>query len=449
MAGLLDTIRTDSAGLEEEKMHRVSRRYLGWLDVGVLLITLLVFIAFLLLLNNIVFPQGARLGDIAARDNIDETTRRDRGDISVAGDGFDGFGDFVARLSDVRREVKIRPANSVAWSDAREGVAVNNRDALQTFSNSRARIDFTTDNHLQIGQNSLVIFSSNTADPFLQRRDPAVVVMQGELGGVVNEGYGAFAVQLPTGVAVLTADPETGETADFKLSVNPDKSSTIVLYAGSAEVDVNGRSYSLGRNEALTFTEDGRTGGVRRLPGAPRVTLPGRDLVAKFRDMPPRVKFEWSNVARAQNYRLELARDANFEEIMVDEYLNETSFVHGNLAAGNYYWRVRARNGWIQGPATKARRVRVVQELDAPPLELSPIQQAATGEYQLSGRTSPDAKVYVRGQAVEISADGSFTYVFKVAPGAQAIVVEAIDSVGNIATSSQVFYGDTIFSRSD
>ena len=50
---------------------------------------------------------------------------------------------------------------------------------------------------------------------------------------------------------------------------------------------------------------------------------------------------------------------------------------------------------------------------------------------------------------VEISADGSFRYEFKVAPGAQAIVVEAIDSVGNIATSSQIFYGDTIVSRSD
>ena len=56
---------------------------------------------------------------------------------------------------------------------------------------------------------------------------------------------------------------------------------------------------------------------------------------------------------------------------------------------------------------------------------------------------------YVRGQPVPIAADGSFKYVFKAAPGAQAIVVEAIDSVGNIATNSQVFYGDTIFSRSD
>jgi hypothetical protein len=449
MAGLQDTARMLTAKTSGDEIRTISQRYLSWLDFGVLAITLLVFIIFLLLLNNLLFPQGTRLGDIAARDGSSQWTSGERGEISITGDGLDGFGEFIARLADVQRDVKVRPADAVAWTDARLGASVRNRDALQTFSNSRARIDFTTDNHLQIGQNSLVIFSSNTADPFLQRRDPAVVVMQGELGGVVNEGYGAFAVQLPTGVAVLNADPETGETADFKLTVNPDKSSTIAMYAGTAAIEVSGRNYQLGRNEALTITEDGRTGGVRKLPGAPRVTTPGRDLVARFRDMPPRVNFEWRDVSGAQNYRLELARDADFEEIMVDEYLNETSFVHGNLAAGNYYWRVRARDGWVQGPATKARRVRVVQDLEPPSLELSPIQQAATGEYVLRGRTSPDAKVYVRGQPVEISADGSFRYEFKVAPGAQAIVVEAIDSVGNVATSSQVFYGDTIFSRSD
>lgn len=449
MAGLFETIRTRAGAAENDQLLRFSKRYLSLLDVSVLLITLLVFMSFLLLLNKIVFPQGTALGDIMARDSGGETTNQVRGDVDVMGDGLGGFGEFIARLADVYRDVKIRPADSVAWADAQEGVSVNNRDALQTFANSRARVDFTTDNHLQIGQNSLVIFSSNTADPFLQRRDPAVVVLQGELGGVVNEGYGAFAVQLPSGVAVLSADEETGETADFKLSVNPDKSSTIALYAGKAAIDVNGRNYELVRNQALTVTADGRTGGVRDLPGAPRVTLPGRDTVAKFRDMPPRVRFEWGRVARAQNYRLELARDVNFEEVIVDEYLSETSFVHGNLAAGNYFWRVSARNGWVQGPVTQPRRLRVVQDLEAPMLELSPIQQVATGEFELRGRTSPGAKVYVRGQVVPTAADGSFRYVFTAARGAETIVVEAIDSVGNIATNSQVFYGGSILSRSD
>jgi hypothetical protein len=433
----------------EHEIHTVSRRWLGWLDVGVLLVTLLVFVLFLMLLGKLVFPEGASLGDIMARDYDAESIRRGQSSVGFEGDGFGDFGNFVARLSDVRRDVKIRRADSVAWSDAQIGRAVVNDDALQTFANSRARVDFVTDNELQIGQNSLVIFRSNRADPFLQKRDPAVVVMQGELGGSVNEGFGAFAVQLPAGVAVLSADAETGAPADFKLSVNPDKSSTIAMYAGKAVVDINGKQYELRANQALTVSEDGRTAGIRDVPGVPRIRAPQGNTVAQFRDLPPRVDFEWGNVSRAQNYRLEVARDTNFEEIVVDEYLNETAFTHGNLAEGDYYWRVSARSGWVQGPVSQARRLFVAQDLEAPALELSPIRQTATGEYRLSGRTSPDARVYVRGEAVEVSADGTFEYLFSTAPGAHAILVEAIDPVGNIASNSQIFYGDSIASRSN
>lgn len=441
MVGLLAQMRADSAGPAGEKTPRAAGRYLGSLDIGVLLITLLVFVAFLALLTNVVFPQGTRLGDIAARDASGEATSHTRGGVGILGDGLEGVdGKFVARLSDLWREVKIRPADSVAWTDAHVGHSVMNRDALQTFEYSRARIDFTTDNHLQVGQNSLVIFSSNTADPFLQRRDPAVVVMQGELSGVVNEGYGAFAVQLPSGVAVLSADEETGETANFKLSVNPDKSSTIAVHAGTAAIEVNDRKYYLSRNEALTVTDDGKTAGPRKLPGAPRVTSPDRDLVAQVRDLPATVNFEWGPVEAAQNYRLELARDRNFGEIVVDETLSETSFFHGNLATGEHFWRVSARDGWVQGPATQPRRLRVIRDREAPTLELSPLQQVARGEYELRGKTSPDASVYVGGKRIETSADGTFNHRFTAAPGAQAIVVEALDSVGNIAAKSQILY---------
>ncbi|MBT8105871.1 MAG: hypothetical protein HKN65_11075 [Woeseiaceae bacterium] len=449
MAGLTQAAPVQATKVVDAEIRTVSRRWLGWLDVGVLLVTLLIFVLFLMLLNNLVFPEGARLGDIMARDSGSESSRRGRNSVDIDSDGFGDFGDFVARLSDVQREVKIRRADGVAWTDARIGRTVVDDDALQTFANSRARVDFTTENELEIGQNSLVIFRSNSADPFLQKRDPAVVVMQGELGGSVNEDFGAFAVELPSGVAVLSADKESGAPADFKLSVNPDKSSTIAMYAGTAAVHINGERYDLGARQALTVSADGRTGGIRDVPGAPPVRAPRANTVAKFRDLPPRVNFEWGNVSRAQNYRLEVARDANFEQIIVDEYLNETAFTHGNLAEGDYYWRVSARSGWVQGPVSRARRLFVEQDVEAPVLELSPIRQAATGEYRLSGRTSPDARVYVRGEAVEVSANGTFDYVFTTAPGAQAIVVEAIDAVGNIATSSQVFYGDTIVSRSN
>ena len=344
--------------------------------------------------------------------------------------------------------MKIRPADSIAWTNAKIGSPVNNRDAVQTFSNSRARIDFTTDNDLRIGQNSLVIFSSSVADPFLQRREPAVIVMEGQLDGSVNSEYGSFAVALPAGTAVLSAD-ESGNAADFKLSVNSDGSSTIAMYAGRADVDIGSKNYQLNANNAMTVADDGRTTGVRQVPDRPNVRSPRRDSVARFRDMPPRVKFEWGPVAGAQNYRLELARDRKFEEILVDENLNDTAFTHGNLPAGEYFWRISARNGWIQGPGTETGRLRVVRDAEPPQLELEPIQQTVAGSYELRGKTAPDAKVFVRGEPVKISSAGTFSHLFAAAPGAQAIVVEAIDTVGNVMSNSQIFYASNNLSGSD
>ena len=257
MVGPRERARLQAAQAAEHEIHTVSRRWLGWLDVSVLLLTLLIFVLFLMLLTNLVFPEGARLGDIVARDNASESIRRGQNSVGFDGDGFGDFGEFVAQLSEVQREVKVRGADSVAWSNAQIGRTVKNDDALQTFANSRARVDFTTDNKLQIGQNSLVIFRSNSADPFLKKRDPAVVVVQGELGGSVNDDFGAFAVELPSGVAVLSADKESGVPADFKLSVNPDKSSTIAMYAGTAAIDINGERYELGANQALSVSADG------------------------------------------------------------------------------------------------------------------------------------------------------------------------------------------------
>jgi len=448
MASAMHPTNGNAALTDSGRFSVLQRRYLGLWDVGVLLISLLVFFIFLLLMNRILFPEGARIGDLASLSGSGPQTLDQRGEIDLAGDAVDGFGAFIAKLGEVSREVKIRPADTIAWTSAKQGTAVNNRDAVQTFANSRARIDFTTDNKLQIGQNSLVVFSSSVADPFLQRRDPAVLVMEGQLDGSVNAEYGAFAVALPAGLAVLSAD-ESGTEADFKLSVNPDGSSTFALYAGQAAVNVADNTYQLRANNALTVADDGRTTGVKSLPGLPTVRAPRRDAVANFRDIPPRVKFEWSAVAGAQNYRLELARDRNFEEILVDETLNDTTFTHGNLAAGEYFWRVSARSGWIQGPGTSPGRLRVVRDAEPPQLELEPIQQTVAGRYELRGRTSPDATVYVRGEPVEISSAGTFSHLFSAAPGAQAIVVEAIDAVGNVMSNSQIFYANNNLSGSD
>lgn len=449
MVAIASSVQNDVVAPVDGRANARNNRLLKMWDIGVLLAALVFFLAFLALLIRIVFPQGPRLTDLtlggtAALFEVNQT-----GEVDLAGTGVSNLSGFIARLGDVKRDVKIRAAGSIAWGSARKGVSVHNRDALQTFANSRARVDFTTDNELQIGQNSLIVFRSGAADPFLERREPAAVMMDGELTGAVNAEYGAFAVQFPAGLVEMTAEDGSDEPINFRIGVNADNSSTISIFSGRADVNIAGDHYLVGANHGLTITEDGKSAGIQALPSLPVIRRPGARTVAKYLGAPPRVNFQWSRVSNAQNYRLEIAKDTRFTDILVDEYLDGTSFTHANLAPGNYFWRVSARAGWIQGPASLPRRLAVVQDSEPPLLELQTIQHVGAGRYVLRGRTARDAKVHVFGQLVKTSPGGNFEYLFNPKPGTQSIVVESIDAVGNVAYGSQVLHVPGNPGRSD
>ncbi len=430
---------TETMGFTATEVRRERRtRYLRLLDVAVLLAAFLIFMLFMNLLVRVVFPQGSRLSDLAFVEGTASPEDSRGGSVDI--DGADTLGAFTAYLGDVRRDVKIRSADSVAWKSASRGTEVRNRDAVQTFANARARVDFTTDNTLQIGQNSLVVFSNGAADPFLGRRESAVVVMEGEMSGEINADYGTFGVEFPAGLVELTAAGGADELVNFRIGVNPDQSSTIAIYSGRADVNIAGEHYLVAANEGLTIDKDGTTSGVTVLPSMPSVRQPAGNRVFPYLHTPPKVLFAWNGVRGARKYRLEIGRDAGFDEILVDEYLDGTSFVHGNLADGDYFWRVSAVTGWVQGPSTSTRRFRVVPDRAPPALELLPIEQLAPNEYVLRGSAGKGSTVYAIGQRVSTDSEGRFEVRFNPEPGAHPIVVEAVDAVGNVAYKSQVLH---------
>jgi hypothetical protein len=449
MVAVAKTIGPNALLAANDSELPLPRRFLKAMDIGVLFGALLIFLLFLALLIRIVFPDGTRLADISPGGNTADFGADIQGAVDIAGGNSDNFGGFIAQLGEIHRRVKIRAADSVAWTSASQGLAVHSRDAVQTFANSRARVDFTKDNELRIGQNSLVVFRSGAADPFLARREPALVVMDGDVTGKVHAEFGALGVQIPPGLVELTADGQSGEDVDFRVSVNPDGSSTIAVYSGQADVNIAGEHYQVAANHGLTIAKDGATAGIRRLPSLPLIQEPYDNLVVKYLDAPPRLKFRWGAVPGAQKYRLEIASDPGFDELLVDDYIAEPTFVHGNLSSGDYFWRVSARDGWFNGPSTLPRRVSVVRDSAPPMLELRPAEEVMAGRYALRGKTVPGARVFVLGQPVETSPDGDFEYLFNPEPGTQSIVVESIDPVGNIAYGSQVLHVPGYSGRSD
>lgn len=440
MVAVAESITESVAENTDDRETSRRSRYLKVYDIGVLLAALIVFIVFLTLLIRIVFPEGTRLGDLVTPDASTVMDADEVGRVDVDNGSGISLGNFIARLGVVRREVKIRSADSIVWADANEGASVRNRDAVQTFRDSRARVDFETDNELRIGQNSLVIFRSGAADPFLERRDAAVVIMDGELNGTINADYGAFALQFPAGLVELTPENGSGEGVDFRVGVNPDRSSTISVFSGQADINIAGEHFLISADQGLTITEDGRATGVRALPSMPTKLSPANNAIARYLSTPPRVTFKWAGVKGAQNYRLEMATDENFEEILVDEYLDAATFTHGNLASGDYFWRVSAREGWMQGPLSNPRRLSVVRDAVPPRLELRPIQSISDGRYVVRGQTDPQSTVFVLGAPVVTSDSGEFEHYFNPEPGTQSVVVESIDAVGNVAYTSQILH---------
>ena len=76
MASALHPTNGNVALSDSGRFTILRRRYLGLLDIGVLLLSLLVFFVFLLLLNRILFPEGARIGDLAALSGSRATSHR-------------------------------------------------------------------------------------------------------------------------------------------------------------------------------------------------------------------------------------------------------------------------------------------------------------------------------------------------------------------------------------
>jgi hypothetical protein len=155
-----------------------------------------------------------------------------------------------------------------------------------------------------------------------------------------------------------------------------------------------------------------------------------------YRNVPETIDFTWDAVASADRYHIVIARDAGFSDRVVDDDVIGTSFRHGALGPGTYYWHVRSRVAWSQSRMSTVRRLQVIQDTVPPSLELeSPPATVVAGPWRLHGKTDASAHLYVDDSPVPHD-DGRIDYLMDLKPGANIIVVKAMDEVGNLNYAS-------------
>jgi hypothetical protein len=409
----------------------------------------LAFFAMLLAFLRSIFPAGPGLREVATREGFNpaaamaERTVRDLLLTSGSGETRLGAETWAAAavLMRMTNTVKHRPVDAISWSWGRQGERLRDGDAVQTFDDSTARIQFSEGNVLDMSQNSLVVIQRTERDPVRSEVHSQLVMVGGELRGTVGAGGGASAVDvsLPGGVVKIRSGTRDRADAQFKISTTEHRGSTIAVYRGVAELDANGRTLRLPPNFASTVSPDGAVAKPVPLPARPVLVEPVKDRTYTVGDRMEKLRFSWKGARSVDTYHVVIARDPGFDNVVYDAHVGTPELRYGNLARGTYYWRVSSVVGGLEGAYSESARLNVVQAREPLALEVHVSQKERQSHtVTLAGRTEPGAKVFVRGRRIPVTATGSFQFTLELDPGSNVVVVRAEDHDGNVAYRSEL-----------
>ncbi len=422
--------------------HRRLKRLAGHaLEAGVavgLILTLFVGLQGIL---NIVLPSdsglGGLLGGMRAWDNAGASISPDR---SLHSDGI-GSERPVAVLTSFHSKVKTRPGTSVVWRDARRGMKLRNQDAFQNMYRSSASITFPGHGRLKLGSNTHIIIRSNDSDIFSTEKRSSLVMIDGELRGRLVSGNGErmqLEVTLPHGSTEIAASEGSGEAA-FRIRVNDDSTVVVAVDEGSALVVVQGDTVTVRSSQYTTIDSSTRPSPPRAQPDPIRIVGPESGKVYDFRDLSPSVDFEWIPDPSFSGYRLLIARDIGFTDVVYDEVVTGSRVTHGNLESGTHYWRVLGLVDGFEVTIEDTRVIHLTQSADPPSLKVwFPDGIVESSVFVLKGRTKPGTKILVGGIEAKVDARGFFMHRLQLNPGLNVVVVEAVDRRGNVAYESKV-----------
>ncbi|HEY6837454.1 MAG TPA: hypothetical protein VI389_01795 [Geobacteraceae bacterium] len=399
---------------------------------GAVLMAILCFMVFLLILK-LIFPSGTPLSELMIGGESEEEEVAGVRPRTRPGEQLEPF---AASIGSYHNTVRSKRSADVAWSDVREGMLLYNKDAVQTAKQSSALISFDATNSLEMSSNSLLIIRSLTRDPVRNDRKSVLLVVDGELRGRLS-GSPQETVQvemaLPAGMVRVQSRKSPDGKADFTVRVNPDKSSTIAVRHGLAEVTAQGRTVRVGPDLFTTVGLTGPPTKPRELPTAPVAVSPTDNVSFAYRELPPKVRFLWQGPAAIKGFRFQLATDPEFKKLVVDEQVGPAGFSHGSLRQGAYYWRVTSLDGWSEGGTSPVSRFRLVQDREPPRLQVD-FAPAQPGDryYFLTGTTEAGAELFVNTKPVPVDGSGAFSQTLQLQRGINVITVEAVDAAGNI-----------------
>lgn len=332
-----------------------------------------------------------------------------------------------ALLTDRQGTVEGRRPDELSWTARRRDQLLIEQERVRTLSSSTAQITFLDESRLRLNANSQAVIQRLRMDRLSREQKSRVRLLEGDfyalLGGQSQRKQ--FDLEVP--------DVETRiESTSFWVRKDSNGAKFTNYDERIVQVAAQGRSVTLGRNEATLV----RTG---QPPAAKRTILPAPDLRQPPDDgvaLAGGPGLVWAPVDGAAGYWLEVATDPDFARMVESRWgIKATGHPTARLPIGEYYWRVVALDRFgVPGERSKVRRLRVRTDVTPPFLGVTEPEDGAVlrrSPVRWRGESEPGVELSIAGRVVPLDGEGRFDTTVDAVEGDNLVRIEAVDGAGN------------------
>jgi hypothetical protein len=262
-----------------------------------------------------------------------------------------------AKLRSMNPDVRARLAGG-SWNAAASGMPLYSNSSVNTLDKGRADVEFVDRTRVFLAPNTLVVIYGTANQTHVSKTPPAAVEVE---SGEVKAGLSAL-----RGDAVEVAIKGGGRVSAASRDTVVERKgtrTTVEVFNGKAGVVSGGKTVDVPTNFGSRFVGTAPPMPPRPLPPAPLWASGGTGAVALAPAGQGLITATWAPESSAVSYRVELARDDTFNDLIAREEVPATTlaFRAEKLPAGTYYLQVRAidREEFL-GIASKSRAIRLV-----------------------------------------------------------------------------------------
>lgn len=332
-----------------------------------------------------------------------------------------------AVVSDVQGEVEGRAPEAPRWTPRAAQDVLVEYERVRTLSASTAQVTFRDLSRLRLNPNSNAVIQKMRSDPLTGGEVTKVSLVSGDFYALLNQlgDRTSFEVEVP-GVETRT------RSADFWVKTDPEAARFANYDAAALEVSRGAQRISLGRNEGAVVPAGGGAAERAQVLGRTALAAPfdGAQIYA------PAVDLAWSPAEGAEAYWIEVAADADFNEMKASEWgVRDTRRTVGELAPGDYWWRVSSLDALgLPGQRSLSWHFRRLDDATPPFVTLTAPREGeivAAAAVTVAGESEPGVALTVDGVRVPVDAAGRFATEVTAALGENRVAIAAVDPAGN------------------